>query len=784
MKRRYWHKVKIFLIVTAGLLLVLVLLYWFSPKPELRSFIPYSTAYFDAEGKLLRLQLSSDEKYRLFAELENISPSLIEATILYEDQDFYQHFGVDWGAIARAFWMTYITSDRRVGASTIVMQLARLRWKIPSHTLSGKISQIVRAIQLSRHYSKRQLLEAYLNLAPYGRNIEGIGAASLIYFDKPASELSLPEALTLAVIPQNPNRRNPTTAQGFERLLTARANLFERWQGKYPAAKAQQKFLDLPMQVRAPEKLPFKAPHFVDYVKQQNSNWQTGKIITSLNSQYQKQLETVIQRYIASRHSLGVKNASALLLNYRSMQIEAMVGSANFHDTKIQGQVNGTTAKRSPGSTLKPFVYALAMDEGLIHPHSLLKDLPTRFAGFSPENYDKKFLGPISASRALIESRNVPAVDLQSKLKKRSFYQLLKDAQVSDLKSAQHYGLALALGGGELTSVELASLYAMLANSGKWHRVSFNKWATPSKGKQLLSAEASYLTLDMLNANKPPNAVTEFLESASVRDIPWKTGTSWAFRDAWAVGISGDHVLVIWVGNFDGRGNNAFVGRQAAGPLFFDAWSVINDDRSWRLKSLYQPHRLNLKRLNVCATTGDLIEKHCPSSVTGWFIPGVSPIKVSNVYRSLPINKNTGLRACWANPQNTEQQVFEVWPSDLKHIFELAGIALRSPPKYETGCELNQTSTSGTAPVITSPTAGVDYVYRTNSEEKNLIPLKAKVDGDVEYLHWFIDSKYIASARLDQSVVWPANPGQYQVKVVDDLARTSVQTVRVVNVSK
>ncbi len=776
--------IKVLLVVTSLLLLIGLLFYWFSPKPELKSFIPYSTAYFDADQKLLRLQLSRDEKYRLFTKLDKISPKLIEATVLYEDQNYYRHFGVDWSAIVRAFWTTYVTSTRRVGASTIVMQLARLRWQIPSHTLTGKLKQIVRAIQLSRHYSKQELLEAYLNLAPYGRNIEGIGAASLIYFDKPASQLSLPEALTLAVIPQNPNRRNPTTSEGFKRLLTARANLFERWQSKYPHASVQQKFLDLPLHVRSPEQLPFKAPHFINYLKQQGSPWQSGEVITSLNARIQEKMESVLQRYIASHRSIGINNASALLLNYKNMQVEAMVGSANFFEAKIQGQVNGTTAKRSPGSTLKPFVYALALDEGLIHPHSLLKDLPKRFAGFTPENYDKKFLGPISALRALIESRNVPAVELQSKLKKRSFYQLLKEAQISDLKSPQHYGLALALGGGEVTSLELASLYAMLANHGEWRNVSLIKQNMPTKGKQLLSPEASYLTLDMLKANKPPNSVSELLDREESSDIPWKTGTSWAFRDAWAVGVSGDYVLVIWVGNFDGQGNNAFVGRQAAGPLFFDSWAAIGNKKNWRLESHYRLNQLNIKQLKVCATTGDLVEKNCPSRTLSWFIPGVSPIKVSNVYRRVPINKQNGLRACWADPEKTEYRIYEVWPSDLKHIFELAGIALKVPPKFEEDCELSQTSATGTEPVITSPNTGVDYVYRTNAIEENVIPLTARVDGEVETLHWFVNSQYIASTQANQSVLWSTKPGEFQIKVVDDSARTSMQNIRIISVSE
>jgi penicillin-binding protein 1C len=781
MKNKWLVRLQKLLIASVCLLLIACFIYWFSPKPELKTFIPYSSAYFDAQGQLLRINLSSDDKYRIHQKLDQIAPQLIEATILYEDQNFYQHFGVDWSAIFRAFWTTYIASERRVGASTIVMQLARLRWNLPSHTVSGKITQIARAIQLSRHYSKQQLLQAYLNLAPYGRNIEGIGAASLVYFNKPASQLSLPEALTLAVVPQNPNRRNPTTDNGFQRLLKARENLFERWQAKYPEAKHSAKFMRMPLQVRAPEQLPFIAPHFIQHIEKARSQWQSGPVHTSLNSRQQTLIEKVLQGYIDSHRNIGMSNASALLLNYKSMQIEAMVGSANFFDNSISGQVNGTTAKRSPGSTLKPFVYALAMDEGLIHPQTLMKDSPKRFAGFTPENYDKKFLGPLSATQSLILSRNVPAVDLQSQLKQRSFYRLLADAQVSELKPASHYGLALALGGGEVTAVELASLYAMLANHGRWNAVSTDKKIAPNQGKPLLSPEASFLTLEMLKNNPAPNAVKQYMADKSKRDVAWKTGTSWAFRDAWAVGISGDYVLVVWVGNFDGKGNNVFVGRSAAGPLFFDIWSSILNPIGWQLEDYYRPERLNLKRLEVCATSGDLAGKLCPERRQSWFIPGVSPIKVSKVYRNIPVNKKTQLRACWADPLSTEFKVFEFWPSDLKQIFKQAGIAIKEPPKFEKQCQLNQTSSVGNEPIITSPSQGVDYIFRSSAKDSNLIPLQAKVDSDVKTLHWFIDSTYVESGPAHQAILWSAKPGLFRVKVVDDLARTSQVRLRVIN---
>ncbi|MBV1922289.1 MAG: transglycosylase domain-containing protein, partial [Pseudomonadales bacterium] len=378
----------------------------------MKTFTTYSSAWFDSQDRLLRISLAEDERYRILEPLDQISPELIAATLLYEDQNYYDHRGVDFSALARAFWATFILRERRIGASTITMQVARLRWNIPSNTIPGKIHQIARAIQLSRHYSKQDILETYLNLAPYGRNIEGIAAASLIYFNKKPGNLSLPEALTLAVIPQNPNKRNPTTSTGYQHLLQARHNLFQRWLEDYPSDISKETFFTLPLNVRPPEELPFLAPHFVNHIKQNMSRWQHGYINTTLDSIQQRSLEKGISHYVSSKAASGINNATALLLNYETMEIKAMVGSADFHNDDLQGQVNGTVAKRSPGSTLKPFVYALAIDEGLIHPMTLMKDSPKRFGGFSPENYDKQFLGPISARDALIQSRNVPAVDL------------------------------------------------------------------------------------------------------------------------------------------------------------------------------------------------------------------------------------------------------------------------------------------------------------------------------------------------------------------------------------
>ncbi|PCJ32829.1 MAG: penicillin-binding protein 1C [Gammaproteobacteria bacterium] len=777
MRRFFWG--------LGSLCILITLVYIFSPKPDLITFTSYSKAFVDRNDKLLRITLAEDQRYRLYTPLSSVADNLKQATVLYEDKDYYQHIGIDATAILRAFWATYITQQRRIGASTITMQVARLRWQIPSNTITGKIEQLIRALQLARHYSKQEVLEAYLNLAPYGRNIEGIGAASLIYFNKQPADLSLPEALTLAVIPQNPNKRTPTTVSGFKHASSARINLFNKWLELYPNAISQQKYMSLPLQVRAPEQLPFLAPHFITYLDNQLSRWEHGIIKTSLNSDKQKQLEHILSSYIASKSNIGIANASALLLNYKTMQIESMVGSADFHNTAISGQVNGVLAKRSPGSTLKPFVYGLAIDEGLIHPMTLLKDAPKRFGGFSPENYDKQFLGPILAGNALIESRNVPAVDLQAKLTKTSFYAFLKSAGITKLKQQSFYGLALALGGGEVSMLELVKLYALLANQGALKSPSgfFNNTILASEDeKKLLSPEASYLILNILKDNPPPTEFGLHVFDPEKNDVAWKTGTSWAFRDAWSIGISGDYIIAVWVGNFDGSGNDAFVGRTAAGPLLFSALNALIPQQAWSVEKDTFTENLNVKKVEMCKNTGDLPGKHCLNKQKSWFIPGVSPIKISTIYRAIPILKSTGERACEFDLSTTEMKVYEFWPSDFLHIFQQAGISLKTPPAYAANCSLDQTSSSGQSPVIRSPQSNLEYVLQHDNPLSNQIPFTATVDPDAKTLYWFINDRFIAKSNADKPFFWQAEVGEFTIRAVDDSGRASSGRFKVVNI--
>jgi penicillin-binding protein 1C len=750
------------------------------PKPDLLRYQSTSRAFFDRQGGLLRLTLAADERYRLYVPLQDIAPELRQATLLYEDQDYYRHPGVDPLALLRAFWSSYIARKRPVGASTITMQVARLRWQLQTRSLSGKLVQILRALQLARHYSKDEIFEAYLNLASYGRNIEGIEAASLIYFNKSARDLSLPEALSLCVIPQNPVKRNPTTAQGFAALKVARDQLFQRWQKQHPEAVRLQAFFDLPLQVHPPEDLPFRAPHLVNELDRRLSPLQRGRIATTIDGDMQKMTEQRLANYVARRKSAGLANGAVAILNHQTMELEALVGSADFWNGAIDGQVNGCTAPRSPGSTLKPFVYGLAMDQGQIHPMTMLKDAPLRYAGFAPENYDQAFLGPMLARDALINSRNVPAAALLAGLNKPGLYELLQATGVEGLKKEGFYGVALVLGGVELTMLDLLKLYAMLPNGGKLQPLRMLH-GTPAaeNSPSPLTPEACFLVLDILRHNPPPVRPALPGQTRNGQEVAWKTGTSHAFRDAWAVGVSGPYVVAVWIGNFDGSGNHAFVGRNAAGPLLFEIFHSLANGRPWRATGNLKPGLLNVQKVAMCADTGDLPGRHCPRTAESWFIPGVSPIKVSTIHRAVPIDKETGLRACRPQPGRTEMQVYEFWPSDLQRIFRQAGMALKTPPPFVADCDLDVQSLAGSPPIIQSPMANLEYRLRSETLDKEKIPFSAVADGDVRELFWFVDDRYVGESKTGEPFFWSPVSGDFIVRVVDDHGRADQRRLRV-----
>ncbi len=664
------------------------------PKPPLLEGISFSQSVRDRNGKLLRVTLGSDQKFRIWTPLEEISPDLIAATLRYEDKYYAHHPGVNPVALVRGALELLRFHRATTGGSTITMQLARLRFRLHTRSIPGKLQQIMRALELERHYSKSQILEAYLNLAPYGRNIEGIGAASQIYFGKPASKLSRPEAIALSVIPQSPSRRALHAARDNKSVNLAQSSWCDR-----AGIDSDSGFSMRDFRARMQKKPKFLAPHFVQQILEAFRG--CNQIVTTLDLEKQQAIERRVARYVGSNRNRGIQNAAVFLVDTHTMDVLAQIGSADFNNEDIDGQVDGTRSLRSPGSTLKPFVYALALEQGLIHPLSILADAPRSFGGYNPENFDREFLGPIRACDALARSRNVPAVELASHLAHPTLYQFLNSADVRLAKPESFYGLALPLGGAEVSLQDLVRLYAALANNGELRPLRFTTRQWIPKSKRILSPESAFLTLEMLG--HVPRPEMNCADGNHEPPVYWKTGTSHGFRDAWSIGVFDHYVLGVWVGNFDGRANPAFVGRTAAGPLLFQIIDTLRAAWPEPIVPHEPPPGANLKRVEFCALSGDLPNRFCTHHVKGWFIPGVSPIKTCSIHREILVDAKSGLRVPFDDgTRQVIREVYEFWPSEFLTLFERAGIPRRVPPPFLVGTGSELVSRVGQKPVIVS----------------------------------------------------------------------------------
>lgn len=753
-------------VIKWSLVAILLIAFRLWPHPPLADTEGTSRAVHARGGELLRLTLAPDSQYRLWVPLDHISPTLIEAVLTYEDRHFFLHPGVNPVSLVRSAWST-ATGNRRQGGSTLTMQLARRLYAIDSRSVGGKLAQSAAALWLELRYSKRDLLEAYLNTAPYGGNIEGVGAASLIYFGKPAQTLNLPEALTLAVIPQNPRKRIAAGGRNPQ-LQQARERLWAVWAARDQQVARHAPEVALTINAHGRANLPMLAPHATDMLLAQHKGQR--EIHSTLDLPMQRTLERVMAQYLATRNDVGLNNASALLLDAATMQVRAVVGSADYRNEAIAGQVNGTLAKRSPGSTLKPFIYALALDQGLLHPRTVLKDAPTSFGPFSPENFDGRFAGPIAAQEALIRSRNVPAVALAARLRRPGLYDFMKLAGVARLRGEQHYGLALALGGAEVTMEELATMYAALSNGGVSRRLTYIQSEAAEVMQAptlpLLSPEAAFITLDMLRQTPRPDTA-----SPARPAIAWKTGTSWGFRDAWTAGVFGRHVLVVWVGNFDGASNPALVGIDAAAPLFLRTVDALRAQRL-DLGEADAPLPPNLQKIEVCTATGGLPDALCPVRASTWFIAGKSPIAASTLHRNVWVDQRSGQPVCGPQPQ-ARREVVEQWDSDMRQLFKEAGLPRRTLDAAD--CGDGQSIAQG-APVIMSPLRGVRYNLRMKNPEPLL--LRAEAAADAHTLFWFADDALIARTKPGESMPWlPALPRKYMLRAVDDQGRAQAREV-------
>ncbi|MDJ0512256.1 MAG: penicillin-binding protein 1C [Methyloceanibacter sp.] len=541
----------------------------FGPPP-LGKNITYSKTVLGSDGELLRAYLAPDGRWRLPASRTDVDPRFLEALLAYEDKRFYDHGGVDPLAMARAVYQFATRGEIVSGGSTITMQVARLLEPRGKRSLYAKYRQMVRAFQLEQAYSKDEILALYLTLAPYGGNLEGIRAASFAYFGKEPRRLTLGETALLVALPQLPEHRRPDRHPEHARAARNRVLDLISGSGVFTPEELEAAKAEPVPEGRRP--MPLGAPHAADDAKAASSG--ESIIRLTIRARLQRRLERLARdRAIALGDAMSV---AIVVVEHETGRVIARVGTPDYFDLDRAGQIDLTRAVRSPGSTLKPFIYGLGFEDGLVHPESLIEDRPLRFGDYAPENFDQTFQGTVTVRRALQQSLNVPAVSLLDAVGPSRLLVRLGEAGAR-LKLPEHEtaGLALGLGGIGIRLIDLTALYAGLAHQGEvaplYERETAPRWPE----RRLMEPVAAWYVGDVLrDAPPPPNA-------AGGR-IAFKTGTSYGYRDAWAVGFDGRYTVGVWTGRPDGAPVPGLLGRTAAAPILFDVFARLAE----------QPHPL------------------------------------------------------------------------------------------------------------------------------------------------------------------------------------------------
>lgn len=762
LKLKTWFKRLILLCLI--LLTLFIILDWLLPLPiddfKQRSF---AQVVVDKDGTPLRAFPDSQGVWRYPVVLEDISPLYLEALINYEDRYYYQHFGVNPLAIIRAFGQFIWHGELVSGASTLTMQVARI---LTPHkkSLTGKIGQMFRALQLEWHYDKDEILSYYVNYAPFGGPIEGVQAASYAYFGKTANNLSHSEAALLAVMPQSPSRFRPDRYP--ERAKTARNKLLKRLQefniwNELVINEAMQEEVWAEYNTR-----PMIAPLLTRRLVNQYPEKQV--IESTIDISLQTELERLVKHYVASQSDK--LSAALLLVENDNMATRVYIGSADFLSHDRQGHVDMIQAIRSPGSTLKPFIYGMAIDQGLIHSQSLLFDVPQSFSGYRPKNFSSSFHGAVSVTQALGRSLNMPAVQILNEMTAESFYAHMKNAGLDlQLPNFAKPNLSLALGGGGVSMQQLVGTFSSLGRSGQ----SANVRLTPDeKLKQYTNiSEGSAWIIQNILSNVPMKKVrSRYIDSNNT--VAYKTGTSYGSRDAWVIASNKKFTIGIWLGQADGSSLEKNSGRQAAVPLLQQVLAILPTD--WQVK-VDRP--FNVASEKICWPLGTKLlnqdEVDCHQSRNAYLLDGTAPPTISDpssdIFSSgllqVQIEKETGQRVlpnCWQG--EIENKQFAVWPKVLEAWIAKPYRRASYLPLFSDNCSIIQ-STSQLKIKGLHPNA---VIYPEAST--HIMPdVQLRLEGSSGHNYWFVNGVLQQSVEGDL-VLTALEHGNYKVTAVDNSA--------------
>ncbi|WP_438360530.1 peptidoglycan glycosyltransferase PbpC [Lelliottia amnigena] len=721
----------------------------------------------DEKGIPLWRFADSEGIWRYPVTIEEVSPRYLEALIQYEDRWFWEHPGVNPFSVMRAAWQDLRSGKVVSGGSTLTMQVARLLDPHP-RTFGGKIRQLWRAMQLEWHLSKRDILTLYLNRAPFGGTLQGVGAASWAYLGKSPAQLSYSEAALLAVLPQAPSRLRPD--RWPDRAEAARNKVLERMvtQGVWTAQQVKES-REEPVWL-APRQMPQLAPLFSRMMLNKSRE---NKIVTTLDASLQRQLEELAMNWksrLPSRSSLAM-----IVVDHTNMKVRGWVGSVDIADDSRFSHVDMVNAIRSPGSVLKPFIYGMALDDGLIHPASLLQDVPRRTGDYRPGNFDSGFHGPVSMSEALVRSLNLPAVQVLEAYGPKRFAALLSNAGLPLLLPAgAQPNLSLILGGAGARLADITAAYSAFARHGKAGRLRVQP-DDPLVERPLLSPGAAWIIRRILaNESQPlPDAALP-----QVAPLAWKTGTSYGYRDAWAVGLNARYIIGIWTGRPDGTPVAGQFGFASAVPLLNQVNNVLQSnsmtDES-RLPRDLRPDSVG--RGVICWPGGQSLpagSENCRRRLSTWLLDGSQPptllLPEQEGIRGIrfPIWLDKAGKRVAADCPGAQEKVLDVWPLQLEPWLPAPERRMaRIPPSSSVCPPLAQDSP---APFQLSGVREGAVIKRLPGESRVSLPL-ATFGGEGRRW-WFLNGEPLDAQGRNYTLQLD-KAGDYQVLIMDETGQVA-----------
>jgi penicillin-binding protein 1C len=763
---------KIKLLIVAGLLI-----WFYFSLPQKLFNAPTSYVIEDANGNLLNATIAADGQWR-FPYNKNVPQKFIDCITTFEDKRFFKHPGVDPVSIGRAVIKNIKNKGVVQGGSTLTMQVIRLSKQDDKRSIWNKLKESILAVRLEMSYSKKEILALYASNAPFGSNVVGLDAAAWRYYGRSPDKLSWGEMATLAVLPNAPALVHP--GKNRDVLLKKRNALLDKLSdaGKIDNSSCELAKLEaLPGQ---PLALPQFAPHLLQRFKKEKPL--ITKIKTTVDGALQKNVAAIVQQHQAILKGNGINNACALVLDVETGNTVAYVG--NIYDPlnkEMESDVDVIAAPRSPGSALKPILYAAMLSDGLILPNSIIPDIPTQIGSYAPKNFDLGYDGAVPANRALARSLNIPAVKLLQQYKYQRFYETLQQCGITTLnRNADTYGLSLILGGCEVTAWDIAGVYASMArtlnhqtkNHGKLDPNDFhppNYIARQTLNNQQLStnnlpldATSIYFTFQAMQEVMRPGEEGLWQQFTSSQKIAWKTGTSFGFRDGWAIGVTPKNVVAVWVGNTDGEGRPGLIGVQTAAPILFDIFRLL-PNVNWFEKPKY-----NYSFVPVCRQSGYRANIDCPDVDTLFMPPNGTKVPQCVYHKMIHLDATGNFRVTeqCESPSAMQHKSWFILTPAMEYYYKQKNADYKILPPFKAGCEFAET---GKVMEIIYPQADAKiYVPLEVSGQRGNTVFTAAHRRSSAKIFWSLDDNFIGTTQNFHQMALNPSPGIHIITLVDE----------------